>query len=208
MNCRIVISPLFPFLQSSSNNALILLRKVSDSSPKGLQFHSIRIPFSLSLPSVQWPVVVRLLSDCCPIVVRLLNGQQSNIKRTSIAQQIALGMRRIGVGVDYCRRCFGELSKMFMTAFGGVVWLSVCYRGRYVELTIFCKNFSPKQIHGFDIFRIFALDSGLPKRETFDVSKTEKLSKTENFSHVYTPESWLKRAAKKATINNIIYNGN
>ena len=151
MNCRIVISPLFPFLQSSSNNALILLRKVSNSSPKGLQFHSIRIPFSLSLPSVQWPVVVRLLSDCCPIVVRLLNGQQSNIKRTSIAQQIALGMRRIGVGVDYCRRCFGELSKMFMTAFedvydsfrrGGVVIRLLSWKIR--RINDFLQKFLPK----------------------------------------------------------------
>ena len=33
------------------------------------------------------PFVVRLLFDCCPIVVRLKNGQQTYIKRTSIAQE-------------------------------------------------------------------------------------------------------------------------
>ena len=54
----------------------------------------MQTPTYLSSTFAPTPAVVRLLYDCCSIVVRLINGQQTCIKRTSIAQKSALSLGR------------------------------------------------------------------------------------------------------------------
>ena len=60
----------------------------------------MQTPTYLSSTFAPTPAVVRLLYDCCSIVVRLINGQQTCIKRTSIAQKSALSLGRGQDGHD------------------------------------------------------------------------------------------------------------